>query len=121
MSFGQALAEISRWAVVALVLFAIQLIVPALTVLLLRWRFPRFNPAIVGALTGLVLGLVHGLICSGCYFIFQEPSDPHWMFVGWEVGLTALYGIIIGLTVITWKHLKELRRDSLDGGLLQEE
>jgi len=107
MSLAQALAEISRWAVVAMVLFAIQLIVPPLTVLLLRWRVPRLNPAIAGATTGAVLGFLHGIICSGCYFVWQEPADPHWMFVGWEVGLTAFYGIIIGLTVITWKHRKE--------------
>jgi hypothetical protein len=107
MSLGQALAEISRWAVVIMVLFAIQLVVPPLTVLLLRWRFPRFNPAVIGGTTGALLGLVHGSICSGCYFIWQEPTDPHWIFVGWDTGLTALYGIIIGLTVITWKHRKE--------------
>ena len=43
MSLAQALAEISRWAVVTLVLFAIQLIVPPLTILLLRRRFPQFD------------------------------------------------------------------------------
>jgi drug/metabolite transporter (DMT)-like permease len=93
-----------------LILTALQLIGPLLVVLAGRWWFQRVNSSVLGAAVGTVLGLVSGVLCDGCYFVWQSDTGPHVVYVIESICLTGLYGAFVGFIVLTLQRVLTRRR-----------
>jgi len=93
-----------------LILTALQLIGPLLVVLAGRWWFPRINSSVLGAAVGTLLGLVNGVLCDGCYFVWQSGIGPHAVYVIESMCLTGLYGAFVGFIVLTLQRFLARRR-----------
>jgi|SRR2546430_1262207 len=85
-----------------LILTGLQLVGPPLVVLAGRWWLQRVNSSALGAAVGIVLGLLNGVLCDGCYFVWQSGAEPHFVYIIQSICLTGLYGAFVGFIVLTF-------------------
>jgi hypothetical protein len=95
-----------------LILTGLQLIGPPLVVVAGRWWLQRVNSSVLGAVVGTVLGLLNGVLCDGCYFVWQSGAEPHVVYIVQSICLTGLYGALVGFIVLTLRRWLTRGRDA---------
>jgi len=93
-----------------LILTGLQLVGPPLIVLAGRWWFPRVNSSLLGAAIGTILGLLDGVLCDGCYFVWQSGAEPHLVYIIQSICLTGVYGALVGVIALTLRRWLARRR-----------
>ena|SRR5437588_3622962 len=111
MTMEHALDQVGASVRLFLILTGLQLIGPPLVVLAGRWWFQRVNSSALGAAVGAVLGLLSGILCDGCYFVWHSGAEPHLVYTIQSICLTGLYGAFVGFIVLALRWWLTRARD----------